>query len=292
MKKLLGRITIWTLILVATGCLDIILNRPKQFIAQISPMSLFRLPSDYIMALGLTFSTSFVAWILGIVIGYVFGYFAAFTAINNKKDLNLSSIGKLIDKIFEWIYIIPFVLTTSFAYALVQKLHVNYGFPKIFCFISMAAVAGIALGGYHIFKSIVDSVQNAKINDYLLTESLYYEQRFRILNKPRLKIKKLLDCRIHTYCSSLRIAFHLSIVGVMIVEALTPHLYEFLWPSSGFTVNWTKGLGRLITSANNNYDYDVMAGSIWAVLLLDSFFVHILDIILKHKWLKYYRGDK
>lgn len=292
MRKLLGKITIWAIILIATGWLDILLNRPKQFIAQISPMSLFRLPLDYIKALGLTFSTSFVAWILGIVIGYLFGYFAASTALNNKKDLNLSSFGKLIEKLFEWIYIIPFVLTTSFAYALVQKLHVNYGFPKIFSFFSMAAVAGVALGGYHIFKSIIDSVQNAKINDYLLTESLHFEQKLKFFNNPRMKIKKLLDCRIHAYCSSLRIAFHLSIVAVMIVEALTPHIYEFLWPSSGIVADWTNGLGRLITTSRNKYDYDVMAGSIWAVLLLDSFFVHILDIILKQKWLKYYRGDK
>jgi len=288
MNKILKRVSYWALFLLISGLLNELFKSPKQILAQITPMSLFQLELDTWKAFSLTFSASIISWIIGIAIGRFFGFLAASTSMSKKSNYELTSIGKVINRIAEWIYVIPFVLTTTFTYALVLVIQTKYGLPKYVSFFSLVAISGIALGGFHIYKSVVDAVVNANQKDRLLIESLFFKRKKKFIKRHSSYIKRLHDCRIHHYCSSLQLAFHLSIVAIMIVETITPSFYELLWPSSGAIEDWKLGAGRLIIQAQNSGHYEIIAGCIWAVLLFDTIFISILNSFTHKSWLKHY----
>jgi hypothetical protein len=289
MNRQLRTLSVWAIVLFVSGTLDKILEQPKRLIAQILPMSLFRLDRETWLALALTFSTALAAWIIGCVAGYGVGVFAACTQVPAAQGGRFPAAGKTVDKIVDWIYIIPFVLVTSLAYSLAFPLHVDYGVPRIVIFFILVTVCGLPLGGYHVYKSVFDAVRSASSSDQRLTESLYFQGK-GVLFRAWFVVNKLVDCRIASFCAAIRTSLHLSIVSVMIVESVTPRFYELLFPSTGVPEAWTVGAGRLILTAQNDYQYEKIAGCIWAVLLFDSLCVFLVELAMHRRWLRYYRG--
>jgi hypothetical protein len=152
----------------------------------------------------------------------------------------------------------------------------------------MVIVAGMALGGYHVYKSVFDAVSGAHPEAKQLTNSLYFPGSGGFFAAFK-KAHRFRDFQINSFCTALRAAFHLAVVAIMIVETITPRFYELIWPSGGIMAGWTQGAGRLILSAQNSYQYVVIAGCIWAVLFFDAICTGILDLALQRRFLRYYR---
>ena len=126
-------------------------------------------------------------------------------------------------------YIIPFVLTVSLFNALISTFVTQHDWPQWFLVIGLIVVSGLALGGYQVYRSVFESVTKAKTDSRVLTESLFYLPEHKSPTSILwrfFRVSKLHDCEIQSLWSALELALHLSIVSVMIVEAVVPSFYE------------------------------------------------------------------
>jgi hypothetical protein len=291
--RVITRVVTWGLILVVLFAIDKILDQPKQWIFQILPTSLFRLDKNLWLGLLLTFATSLFSWFLGIVGGYTIGLFVSSTIIDPDRTHPFVRSAHHADRLLDAIYIVPLVLTLSLSYALTMSFILQYRFPRFVVAIAMTAVAGLTLGGYQVYKSIYESVVHAKRESRYLTEGLFFRKEQR---QPRLRrfiwhfirVKELRDCEIASFCQSVPKAFHLSIVAIMILESITPSFYELLIPQSGIAPAWLGGAGRQILTAQQNNEFQIIAGCIWAVLFFDWTVTWLIDWHLRRKWLRHY----
>ena len=292
MKSKLQQAVLWGVTLLVLYSIDRALDTPKAWLFQVLPNSIFRLSADMWRGLALTFCSALFAWAIGSLGGYALGLCFGATLINGSAPH--AHTGRYANKVYDALYVIPFVLTVSLFYAFSMNLHVRYGLPRILVGVIVVAVSGLMLGGYHVYKSVYESVLHAKRENRVLVNSLFLRDDDAVswitgLRQRLLKVKRLRDCEISKFCESLPRALHLSIVAVMIVESIVPSFYETFIPQSGITKAWLGGAGRMILTAQQNYQFQVIAGCIWAVLFFDWIVSTIMEFGLRHRWLRYYR---
>jgi len=279
---------------------DFLLKNPENLLWQILPQSVLKLNGEMLCTLALTFGASIIAWFFALGIGILIGVVAAATVV--ERDMRPSwweKIGNIVNKVYDGLYVIPFVLTVGFTYVLAQKAYDKWGLHSATVALIMIVVSGVVLGGWNIFHSIFYAVTNAKQENRFLVRSLFYgDERRSILGRwfmwvlrPMLLVRRLADCEINSFCEAVTRAFHLSIVAVMIVESVTPYFYENIFRSSGKIHAWTAGAGRYIfniQALSGVNSSQVIAGFIWAVLIFDMLVVGLIQIGLNRIWLRHY----
>ena len=284
---------IWALTTLALMLVDNILAYPQNWIWKILPSTIFRLNKDLILGLLVTFTTSFMAWVSAVLFGSLLGFGTAAVVLYRGKSKATQHIGFLIDKIYDSIYIIPFVLTIGLSYAIAMTLHLNFAFPRFGVALILIFVAGLALGGYHVYKGVYEAVYHSKKETDYLVQSLYspYE-RAGLWNSVRYYLHKARlyrDCEILTFCQGIERALYLAVVAVMIVEAVVPHFYEYIYPQKGAVKPWLGGIGRQIIDAQNAYQFELISGCIWAVIFFSWALMALADAKMQKYWLVYYK---
>jgi len=262
----------------------------RQFLLKLLPISTLKLSRDVWLGLGLTFTASLLAWLVGVVGGLALGSIVGASLLDTKKHSAVASIGTNIHMAFEALYVVPFVLTVSLFYALTFEAIGHGVLPRWSLAIVLIGVAGLTLGAYNVYRTVYSSVTAAKEDNRLLTGSLYFQKDFsagRLLRRLS-RVSRLRDCEIQGLWAALEQSAHLSIVAVMIVEAVVPHFYEVVFPSNGFVEKWRSGAGGMIFTAQHTTAFEEVAGVIWAVLLFDLIFTWTIDFFCKHRWRKYY----
>lgn len=311
---------VWAVTLFAFWGLDETLSAPKHWVFQLLPGSIFRLGPKYWIALLLTLATSLLAWLVAVCGGFLLGITASVAVVDRpESSASWNNIGRHLDHLADWVYVIPFVLTVSLTWTAVEVA----GLPEPLVLVALVTVAGMALGGYNVHKSIFGAVCDAKLDNRYLVNSLFEEEtwwgtraweaarkalhfrgqapaapgrvearlgRLHLVTKIR-RVLRLRDCEIESFARSLKIAFHLSIVAVMIFESVLPSVYEMIWPQSGVATPWLGGAGRLVLSASQEHQFQDIAGVIWVVLVFDTIVVTLVDFVVDRAWLRYYRGQ-
>jgi hypothetical protein len=188
---------------------------------------------------------------------------------------------------FDGMYIIPLVLTLSFLYALLMSLYLGSGLPRWLVATGMIVAAGLILPGYQVYRSVYAAVADAKSENLSLVHSLWDRG---VLGRHRAltTVMRLRDCRIMDYSENLIRAFHLAIVAVVILESITPNIYEHFFPQTGPVYSWLGGVGRQILSAQQNNEFRLIAGYIWALLGFDLAVTQVIGMVLQHRWKRYY----
>lgn len=288
---------LWGIATLFVHIVDRILAYPNQILLKILPNSLLRLTTDQLLALLVTFSASLLAWAIALLLGYSLGLTAAAARLDKRAFPFATYVSNVITKTYEALYIIPFVLTTSLVFAISMSFLGNP--PRLLFLVVFALVlaAGFSLGGYVIYKAAYQSTARATRDNLYLVNSLYsrFEKNGSFLAPrllPFLKARRLIGCEIHQMANAVSQALFLSIVAIMIVESVTPSFYEYLKGSPGPVDQWLKGAGRLIMDAQGSYDFEAIAGFIWAVL----FFVWVVDYmysaLIQRKFLRFYGEEQ
>jgi hypothetical protein len=241
-----------------------------------------------------------VAWFIGVVGGYFIGLFVSSTIGIPDRPRRFSHVGRYADLFFEAFYIIPLVLTLSLGYSLVMSFYTKYDFPRFFIVIFMISLAGLTLGGYNVYKSVYLAVRYAKRESCYITESLYFRNSeidlrnkditgwWRELGARINTVKRLRDIEIRSILDTLPRALHLSIVSVMILESITPSFYEHVLPQSGMALSWLGGTGRQILTAQQNNQFELIAGCVWTVLCFDWICSWFIERTINFWWLRHY----
>jgi len=293
MKDRLPQLVYWAGTLVVLYIVEKVLDQPKTWVFQIFPTSIFRLTIDHWLGLALTFAAALVAWALGSTLAYYTGVFVGVGVIGHQRNPSVLQTVQHLNKVIDALYVVPFVLTVALCYAAAMVFYTKYGMPAPLVVAALVLLSGVALGGYHVFKSVYNSVISAKQENSYLVNSLYDSSQgtdtvWRRWLQDMSIVRRLRDCEIHSFCASLPTAFHLSVVSVIIVETVTPSFYELLFPQAGIAQAWAGGVGRQILKAQNDYAFQVVAGCIWVVLILDAIITTLIQGYLKHRWLKHY----
>lgn len=279
--------------------IDRLLEYPDSFIAQILPNSVLRLSINHAKGLGLTFVAALFAWLWAILLGYVLGMISSITVVDRSAPKWLRRIGRGIDRFYELVWVVPFILTISLAYAIGMNVHVNDGVPRFVVGLALIATCGVVLGGFIVYRSVFRAVNDAKAEDRYLVLSLYSAHgskesaRFwSKISQAWVQAKRLRDCEIRQFREALITAFFLSLVAVMILEMVTPSLYEWFLPQAGATRDWLGGAGRQVLKAKEVYSYETVAGVIWIVILFTLTLSYAIQSITNHLWLQYYGGPE
>lgn len=275
----------------------VLIDQTRILLFEISPITILSLDSDIWIGAIFTFTASLLAFIIGGVLGYGLGILVGASVLDLKTNRGIRVLGMYANSIYDGFYIIPLVLTVSFWYAIAFLWHLKYGMPSFFIGLILVSIAGLSLGGYNVYHSVFHAVFHAKQENICLTESLFLKRTLFGLEKifgenfiQCLKITKLLvDCQIHSFAESLERAFHLSIVAIIILESVTLSFYELVLPQSGAYKPWLGGLGRLILSAQQNNQFEIIAGVIWLVLLFDLLVLYSIKTLIKSNWTVFYR---
>jgi hypothetical protein len=296
MHKVLRGVLWWGSVGIIFLVVDHILGQPKNWLLEISPASLARLDTESVLALMVTFATTLIAWFVGRLIGDGVGYLNAATIIDGPVSDSWFKwgIGYNIDRFFDAVYVIPFVLTISLAQATLVSASSVPPYLRGFILVSLA---GTTLGGYLVYKAIFESVSRATREAVVLTESLDFValqdrvgRRHNILDRLE-RVLKRRDCAIQSFCQAVPRSFHLAVVSVMILETVIPVFYEAFFPQPDVIKGWLGGAGWQILKAQQNYQFAKIAGYIWAVLIFDALFVSAVERWLHHRWQRYYLED-
>lgn len=303
MSKEFKQALFFVLLLIASYLGSLVSDPAKNFFIQISPISLFRLTSDHYIALFFTLSSAVVAWFFAIVIGYILGHLVGLASVHESSSKYLRWISVTVREIYNIIYIIPLVITLNLCYSLLMYHKVHHDLPGWVVVVGSIAVTGIALGGYQVFINTYKAVVRSGDERLYLTKSLFSRpdqvtgatglkgQAIKFIKPYRqssIIAKRLANFEIRSFVSALEIAFHLAVVGVVILESITPQFYEYLIPQTGVLLSWGGGVGRLVLVAQSNYQFQIIAGMLWAVVFFDGCIVFLINLFARNRWLKYY----
>lgn len=299
MVKSLKSLLILGAVMLAGSFLDYILKYPDSFIAQILPNSVARLSTEHLKGLGMTFLASLFAWAAAVCVGCFLGMLSACAVVDKRTWTPLRKLGQGVDRFYEVIWVVPFVLTINLAYAIGMRMHTDDGVPRAIVGIVVIAVCGMVLGGFQVYRSIYHAVNDAKDEDRYLVMSLYSPFGHRARARPWhplcnawLRAQRLRDCEIRQFREAIITSFFLSLVAVMILEMVTTSVYEWLLPQSGIAHKWLGGAGRQILEAQQNYTYETIAGVIWVVIGFTWAVGYIIHAVTDGLWLKYYGGKR
>jgi hypothetical protein len=147
-----------------------------------------------------------------------------------------------------------------------------------------------------VYRSVYQAAREAPSDARYLVTSMHVTefkgpQFWRAFRRRWLMARRFRDCEIHSYCEAIVLAFHLSIVSVMILESVTPQFYELLWPQTGAVYASLGGIGRRILVAQQRYDVQLIAGYVWAVIVFDFFAVTVIEYALHRRWRQHYAEE-
>ena len=284
-------------VMLVASFVDFLLKYPDSFIAQILPNSVARLSIEHFKGLGMTFLASLFAWAAAVGVGYLMGMLSACAVVDKRTWPPLRKLGRAVDRFYEVVWVVPFVLTISLAFAIGMRMHTDDGLPRAVVCLVLIAVCGIVLGGFQVYRSIYHAVNDAKDEDRYLVLSLYstYGQRsgampWHTLLNAWTRARRLRDCEIRQFREAITTSLFLSLVAVMILEMVTPSVYEWLLPQSGIAHKWLGGAGRQILEAQQNYSYEKIAGVIWVVIAFTWAVGYLVHAVTDSLWIKYYGG--
>jgi hypothetical protein len=275
---------------------DKLCSYPKNWVWKILPNTILRLDKDIVLGLLITFSASIIAWFLGVIFSYILGIITSATLLGQTSGFRLKKWGVVVNKIYDGIYVVPFVLVTSLTYASAMTLYTNYSIPRFIVLLTLLFTAGAALGGYQVYKGIYEAVSKAKKETCYLVESLYLlpqkKNSLRYIEHPLRKVHLYRDCEIIAFSQRIENSLYLSVVAVMIIEAILPFFYEFIFAQHGGTKPWLGGIGKQIIDAQNTYQIERIAGCIWSVIFFSWILVFFVNQFMHKYWLKYYGDTK
>jgi hypothetical protein len=291
---------LWTAVLVTSGVVQLVWGPVDQFLARLSPLSIWQLPPAAKPAILATLVASVVAWLAAVVVGGLLGMITAVGGLAEREHGRVwkawSAVATTIRRAFTWLYVVPLVLTISAVTTVLLKLELEDRLSQPAVGILLVAVSGIALAGQRIFVAIDDAVGHASTDDIMLASSVFLGSHKRptgIVHTGRRlwqEARFLLSCRISLLGQALEQAFHLAVVGVVILETVSGlRVYEKLFPQEANVLPWGGGIGRLIIDGQNATNPVLVAGSVWLILILDSLIAWGIHEATYRRWVLPYR---
>lgn len=300
-KDHLRGLLLWAAVAAISLAIGNFVDPYKNLLWAILPTTLFHLESDWWAALGLTAIASVVAWIFACTIGYSLGLCAAMMHSAPGTTNAIKRVaGRSIDQIYRYIYIVPFVLVVSISFGVFYPLCVETVttkplLPKWCLWMWMVLASGVTLGGYRVFRAVFSSVQRAKWESEVLVHGLNSaHDRSTVTGRFRshmVKALRLSGCDVASLAEALEQAFLLSVVAVMIVEAVIPGIHEYLAPQSGILPDWARGAGGLVVRQQANLQIAQVSGVLWAVIIFDTIMLHLISLATFGVWMKHYHRD-
>lgn len=294
---------VWTALLVVSGLIERVFGPVEQFLARLSPISIWQLPLKAWQAIGATLVASVVAWIAAILVGGVLGWFTAAGELARRESGRLwsawSASAATVRKGFTWLYVVPLVLTISVIATVLLKLELDGTLAQPAVGALLVVASGIALSGQRIFVAFDDAVTGASSDDVMLASSLFLgkgagsralgARARRLLQEARF----LVACRISLLAQALEQAFHLAVVGVVILETVSGlRVYEKLFPQEAHLLPWGGGIGRVIIDAQNATNPSLVAGAVWLILIMDSLIASGVRAAVFRYWVEPYRSRR
>ena len=207
-KVTLRRILLWGLALWVLRAVDDATSFGKTWLFPLLPSAILSLTVDHFRALGATFLASLAAWVIGAGGGYVIALFVGAGRLGAQAPRHRFhlSLSEHFDRFFDWLYVIPLVLTLAMSYAVSMKLFLDYGMPKWLVSMAMVSVTGLALAGYTVYKCVVTAVVFAGDEHLFLAESLFIPGRaLRVLRRARVRlvqVRRLRDFDIAVFAEA------------------------------------------------------------------------------------------
>lgn len=298
MTKSLRQLIVWSTILVASILLGKLLDVGRDALLIILPTSITTLDGNWIRAIAITCSAALVAWLAGAIVGHYLGLFAAAAKLSTSTEGVIKRyLGASVNQLYEFAFIIPFVISVSALYAIGVRMHIAYGFPRWLVAILLIMAAGAILGGHQVFKSVYSSTAKATPEAIALSRSLLnapsvHQSFFRRTIANFRTARRLRDFRIRDYTESLAQAFHLSLVAVIIIETVTPMFYEHFAHQSGAVKEYLGGVGRMILQAQESLRAEQIAGVLWLILIIDMIITHVIELASSLRWLSHSRRSE
>lgn len=294
---------VWAALLLGSGLVELVFGPVEQFFARLSPISIWQLPLKAWQAIAATLIASVVAWLAAILVGGALGLFTAAGELARREDGHLwpawSAFAAAVRRAFSWLYVVPLVLTLSVIATVLLKLQLDRTLPDQAVGTLLIVASGIALSGQRIFVAIDDAVTGASSDDVMLASSLFLGEgtgsealgaRARRLWQ---EARFLVACRISLLAQALEQAFHLAVVGVVIVETVSGlRVYEMVFPQEAGVLPWGGGIGRVIIDGQNATNPSLVAGAVWLILMMDSLIGWGVRAAVFRYWVEPYRSRR
>ncbi len=299
MKGHLRGLLVWASLAVLSFAIGDFVDPYRHRLWAILPTTIFHLDRGSWTALGMTALASSVAWVVACVVGYHVGVVAAtLHASPGSGNLIRRLLGRSLDRIYQYVYIIPFVLVVSISFGVFYPLCVETVaskpvLPKWCLWVWMVVASGTTLGGYRVFRSVFSAVERARHESEQLVHGLYTVPRrpawLGDVRARRSRVLRLKDCEIESVAEGLEQAFLLAVVAIMIVEAVIPGFHEYLVEQRGVLSDWARGAGGLVVRKQDNMQVTQVSGIMWAVLIFDTIALHMIGLATFGLWMRHYQ---
>ncbi|UZJ39804.1 hypothetical protein OO185_01535 [Prosthecochloris sp. SCSIO W1102] len=295
---------IWGVILLISALIEFTVGPVEEYLLRLSPISIYKLPIHAYFSIIATIIASLIAWLAALTIGGALGLFTAAGELASREKgpvyASWNSLSKAIRRTFNAIYVIPLVLTLSVVGTILLQLHSNKSINSQQVGFILIIASGITLAGQRIYIALDDAISTASSDDLILANSLYLGNDENAHNSLRkfyrlwLEAKFLISCRISLLTQAIEQAFHLSVVGVIILEttSVAPFIYEYIFPQEGAIINWGGGIGRVIIDGQNATNPELVAGAVWLILLIDSALAWLIRSRIYKNWIHPYRSNQ
>jgi hypothetical protein len=292
---------IWALVLLGSGAIELILGPVDEFFARLSPIAIWQLPRRAWAAIVATILASSVAWFSAVGVGGVLGFLTAVGHLGERETGRYwqlwSSAAGVVRRAFNWLYVVPLVLTISVVTTLLLNWELENRISQGTAGVLLVVASGVALAGQRVFVAIDDAVAVAASEDAELARSLYlgarqgHESTFAQITRVLREVSFLVHCRINLLAQALEQAFHLAVVGVVILETVSGlRIYEKFFPQEGHVLSWGGGIGRVIIDGQNATNPALVAGAVWLILMIDSVIAWGIRIGVFRFWVVPYRS--
>lgn len=250
------------------------------------PWSMFYLDRNDWIAVAVTSVASLISFLVTVSVAFGLGIGTALLVKSRKHAAKLAGLS--VDMVYRFLFIVPVVLTTTLVITLLLRLTFS-GMPAPMLVLGSLLFSSLCIAGYPVYYTIYRGAVQPDRRHELLVDSLYINKR-KVLYLP-IPIqfaynKRLNDGQVRNYCDSVERAWHLTIVAVIIVESISPGLYQHLL--AGTQDAQVSGVGRLVIEAQSiNGTYRVV-GFMWALFLFDLLGLTILQWFLKRRYKRHY----
>ena len=293
---------IWASVLALSAIIEFSLGPVEEYLLRLSPISIWKLPERAGYAIVATVIASLVAWLSALAVGGILGLFTAAGELAAQKKGKPWKVWHAtangIRRTFTALYVIPLVLTLSVIGTVLLKLEIENTLNGGMVGVLLVIASGITLAGQRIYIALDDAVRTASSDDLMIASSLYLgQERYRYawvgeITRLWKEARFLIGCRISLLMQAVEQAFHLAVVGVVILEttSVVPYIYEKLFPQEAKVLEWGGGIGRVIIDGQNATNPELVAGAVWLILIIDSFIAWGIREYSYSRWVHPYRS--
>jgi hypothetical protein len=292
----------WLIVLVGTGLYRLLFGPVEEFLARLLPISIWQLPEKAWLSIIATVLASLLAWVSACVVGGSLGMFTAAGELSKREGGWIwkawAAAANGIRKAFTMLYVIPLVLTISVVTTILLKLELDRRLLQPEVGLLLIVLSGVALAGQRVFIAVDEGVIEANTEDIMLASSLYLGECGRgtgfVTSVRRIwrEARFLLACRISLLRQAIEQAFHLAVVGVVILETVSGlRIYEKLFPQESGQPPWGGGIGRVILDAQSAVNPTTVAGAVWLILLIDLVIASLIRQAARRRWVTPYRSQ-